>query len=300
MGRRVLHKKGNMVGENKHQYIVEVPAEFNIQAKHPFPYPEDNYNVFEEYFHINFNEQDFRKERKYLPIYWTGYYVRADYGRDTKRLSALQNFINSLPKDEKYYSIVQYDDSIISDLSNIDIKVFSMSPKTNEYPLPLICPLHQFKFACSKDLKTNFIGKITHPIRNKMIETISADKRIVKDGNWYIETRKHSLKDFCQILSRSIFTLCPRGYGPNSFRIMESLQYGSIPVVISDDNCCPHNIPFDDYALIVNSNELHSLYEIINSIDRYTIEEKRYKGDLVFKEYFTYESNKNIILKNLS
>ena len=34
----------------------------------------------------------------------------------------------------------------------------------------------------------------------------------------------------------SLFSLCPRGYGPTSFRLYESIQLGSIPVYIAEDD----------------------------------------------------------------
>lgn len=41
-------------------------------------------------------------------------------------------------------------------------------------------------------------------------------------------------QQYQEVLSQSIFSLCPSGSGPNSIRLWESLEFGCIPVVLSD------------------------------------------------------------------
>jgi hypothetical protein len=51
----------------------------------------------------------------------------------------LQRFIDKLPKEKKYYTIVQYDDGILNDISGLDIIVYSMGcKKPGYYPIPLL------------------------------------------------------------------------------------------------------------------------------------------------------------------
>ena len=54
-------------------------------------------------------------------------------------------------------------------------------------------------------------------------------------------------ESFLDILTRSAFALCPRGYGKTSFRICESLEVGVIPVYIYDDPWIPfgHKLDFE-------------------------------------------------------
>lgn len=61
------------------------------------------------------------------------------------------------------------------------------------------------------------------------------------ENNFILETRDVSsysidetVVEYNQILSDSIFSLCPAGAGPNSLRLWESLAIGSIPVILSD------------------------------------------------------------------
>jgi hypothetical protein len=277
--------------------IVPVPQRYNFDASHPFPYPEDNNNVFEEWYYKHFSIKDQRPARIYLPIFWTGYYIQARYTKDTTRMNELQLYLNSLDKKKKYYTICQYDDGIVNNLSHLDIKVFSMSGKPMDYPLPLICPEHRYKFTRREIYLANFVGKPTHPLREKMLQLLQGKE--VRKGLWYISTGRHSLADYCGIISSSLFTLCPRGYGPTSFRLMESLQYGSIPVYISDQHIEPHNQDLNEYCLVVSPEQLPNLESIIYEVGADRIKAMQEKGKEVFYKYYTYDKNKSLILQNL-
>ncbi len=39
---------------------------------------------------------------------------------------------------------------------------------------------------------------------------------------------------YAEVITRSKFVLCPRGYGTSSFRLFETMQSGRVPVIISD------------------------------------------------------------------
>ena len=53
--------------------------------------------------------------------------------------------------------------------------------------------------------------------------------------NSNIET--NNLEKFENLIKSSFFFLCPRGYGPASFRLYESIELGTVPVYISDLFC---------------------------------------------------------------
>lgn len=258
--------------------IESVPPQF--QPPHPMRYPSDNNIEFERWYFENF---DPHIGRVYLPIFWTGYYCKNKYGKDHKAIRDLQLFIDGLDKTKKYYTIVQYDDGILNDISGLDIKVFSMSGK-GDYYLPLLCRPHRFQFKGRKDIFASFMGRITHPIRAEIAK--------IKEPGWHIETTSHRMEVFCGIVAKSIFTLCPRGYGPTSFRIMEAMQYGSIPVYISDTFVEPHGIDFNEYGVKVPSGDIQALPDILHAVDQ------KGRQDAVtyfYTKYFTYDTNKRIV-----
>jgi hypothetical protein len=100
-------------------------------------------------------------------------------------------------------------------------------------------------------------------------------------------------------MSRSIFSLCPRGYGATSFRICESLQHGSIPVYISDKPWIPFNdiIDFNDYGVIINEKDINDIDNILKSISKEQINKKINIGEDIYKQYYSYNGCADKILK---
>lgn len=274
------------------QGILEVPSQF--RPHHPFDYPKGNFLIFEEWFYQNVNAQEVLG-RVYLPVFWTSYYCRNGYG--AAGMPELQRFIDSLDKNLKYFTIVQYDDGILTDISGLDIKVFAMSGKRRDYPLPLIAMQHPEPWTDQKHILCNFIGRLTHPCREAIVNYYG------NHANWYVKTSNHSELEYRSIMAKSVFTLCPRGYGQTSFRLMECLEHGSIPVYISDDPIIPHNMEFNSYGILIHSSMLEKriwfIEEILNSIMPDKILELQENGRRVFEKYYTYEGNKKLILENL-
>lgn len=268
--------------------MVDVPAKFRPHIKHA--YPSDNDLIFEEWFYHNFSGLH---DRTYLPVFWTSYYVNHNYGKDKVAIRDLQTFLNSLDKSKKYFTIVQYDDGLLNEVRHLDIKVFGMSGHPIDYPLPLLCKPHRFEYHLKRDVLANFIGRVTHNIRAKMLSVIP------KSNEFYISEHKHSLQDYCRIMARSMFTLCPRGYGQTSFRILEAMQYGSIPVYISDEFIIPHEIPFYTYGVQVKESEIGNLVSILRTITPEEIQHKQKAIKELFEKYFTYEGCRRIILGSL-
>lgn len=200
-------------------------------------YPPDNAVTFERWFMENWIPKD-ERERIYLPVQWTALYCNNGYGNE-KILHTIQKYLDTLDATKKYYTIVQYDDGILNDISKLDICVMAMSGPRIDFSLPLLCTPHKFNFSANqkKDIYCNFIGNLTHPIRAQIVNQLKG-----KEG-YYISTENHKLHDYCKIIARSKYTLCPRGYGKSSFRIQEAIDFGSIPVYISDEFVFPYNMP---------------------------------------------------------
>ena len=270
--------------------IIDIPAQF--RPHHPFEYPKGNFTIFEEWFFQNVDPRQING-RIYLPIFWTSYYVKNNYG--SNNMQPLQDFINSLDKSQSYFTIVQYDDGILNNLDGLDIKVFAMSGKRVDYPLPLIAMQHPSAWTSEKEIFCNFVGRLTHPIREQVFNSC-------KDiNNWYVKINTHSELEFRTILAKSLFTLCPRGYGVTSFRIMEALEHGSIPVYISDEFIIPHGIEFNSYGVLIHISVLdsRSIESILTEISPEKILELQARGKEVFDKYYTYQANKKLILCNL-
>lgn len=267
--------------------IQRVPPE--LQPKQIHRYPEDNFLEFERWLKDNIHPKELiGKDRTYLPILWTGYWCNNGYGTKDKAKRIIQRFVDSLPRSKRFWSVVQYDDGPMVDFKYLDIKIFGMSGGRIDYPIPLLCQPHKYEFpGIKKDIFCSFVGGDTHPIRREIVKELEG-----REG-YYVTLQKHSLEDYCKILARSVFALAPRGYGPNSFRVQESIQQGAVPVYISDDHViCPDT---EDMMLI--SESPHGIAESLNSL-KYKLPELRHAIESK-KHLFTYEGCKEKILENI-
>ena len=46
--------------------------------------------------------------------------------------------------------------------------------------------------------------------------------------------RQQQEKEYIEIMQESVFCLCPSGSGPNSIRLWEAIEFGCIPIILSD------------------------------------------------------------------
>jgi hypothetical protein len=266
--------------------MIDVPKEFmpTINTVYPF----ENYTIFEEWvskrFIPDFNGRD------YLRINWTSYHVNNNYGNDPIARRKLQGYVDSLPRDKTYWTICQYDDGVLVDFKDLDVLVFNMSKKEG-IEIPLLCMPHSYQWDGIKNIYASFIGTNTHPIRENVFN--------IQNPDYYISKEQHDVNRFCDVISHSIFGLCPRGYGLNSFRIAECLQYETIPVYISDEFVNCFNANFEDYGVIIEAKDAHRIVPILNSVSDIEIVEKQLKIKEIYNKYYTYQGALLNILNKL-
>ena len=266
--------------------MIHIPEEFTPTINTIYPWENDI--IFEDWVS---HEHILNTERQYLPIQWTAYHVNNNYGNNPVARKQLQDYVDKLPKDLKYWTICQYDDGVMTDFKDLDILVFSMSKKTG-VEIPLLCKPHSYSWNGKKSIFASFIGTHTHPIRENVFN--------IKNRDFYISDKEHSIQDFCDIISHSLFGLCPRGYGLNSFRIAECMQYETIPVYISDEFIGCFDANFEDYGIVIEEKDANKIEEILKSYTDLQIVDKQLKIKEIYKEYYTYEGAFNKIKKILN
>ena len=285
-------------------YMEQFAPHINID------YPPNNTLIFEEWFYQNYNAADNKSEYDYLPVFWTSYHVNNSYGNDPVKRRELQNYIDSLDRSKKYFTILQYDDGCLVDFKDLNIRVFGASGKDATDNIPLLSKPQSFLFNTDRNIFASFVGSPTHGVRDSVLRIDNNDRYYIVDSSkrhptsggstWcrQIFTKtQHSIEEYCGILSRSIFSLCPRGYGINSFRIAESVQYGAIPVYISDEFSIPKWMNFEEFGVIIKDGE--DICEKINSLSSEEIKKKQLILGNIYNRYYTYESNYKLILNSL-
>jgi Exostosin family len=138
-----------------------------------------------------------------------------------------------------------------------------------------------------------FVGAKSHDLRHWLFEMAGefAEHDIIlapTPYNHFQIPQDPKLKPFhlgfIEMILDSKFSLCPRGNGPASYRVQESLALGRTPVIISDDWVPVADLDWEQFAIFVAENSLPDLPAILREY------EPRWKemGDIAKQ---TYESH---------
>lgn len=269
------------------------------------PYPPYHTGPYIEEYFFNYyirNKKKFTALNKTLiPIFWTNLYI-ANFPNEV-----IQYYVNNLPSGE-YFTVSQFDDGIQQQLPSGTIN-FVAGGNMAGVPIPLICsPIPQtYKKKLDRDIFCSFVGTFINTERYKC--RIKLYDSFEKDPSFYFTPRRSwervisedRLSEFCNITQRSIFTLCPRGYGLQSFRLYETMQLGSIPVFVYDKPFFPFAdvIDWKSFCVLIQEKEISDLKNILLSIDTDTQNKMLNCGEKIYNEYFTLEGMSNNILKFL-
>lgn len=143
-----------------------------------------------------------------------------------------------------------------------------------------------------RDLLYSFVGAFMphymSSIRSKLFAIDHPKDAFVRNiGKWHLEDvvysknqnasqtvvddkeREARTMQYNDILSRSKFSLCPSGAGPNSIRFWESLAIGSIPVVLSDGLCLPYEDgkwAWENCVIFVDESDVYTIEARLRSI----------------------------------
>lgn len=282
--------------------ILTIPKIFQPSYKSTYPPYSSGQNmeeIFLKYFEDN--KDNINTEYIYIPIFWTSFYVIRKYGT---QINDLLEFLDKLDKTKKYFTVVQYATGIFVKKQNLNIMVFSagggginiknrterkvkMNGNPNrvvfigdkgKYDLPLMCePLIKYD-NIEKSILCSFMGRLdTHPCRFDM-------NKILKTQKGFVMSPSRGYNAYKEMLSKSVFTLCPRGYGYTSFRLFEGMLMECIPIYIWEDKKV---LPFDDeikwyeFCIIINAKDIKKIPEIIDGISV----EKREKMLSKIREY---------------
>jgi hypothetical protein len=77
-----------------------------------------------------------------------------------------------------------------------------------------------------------------------------------------------------EIMSDSLFSLCPEGTGPNTIRLWESMALGVVPVLFENDWKRPKikNMKWDDFSITIKKEQTNDVFNILQNISNEKIE----------------------------
>lgn len=167
-------------------------------------------------------------------------------------------------------------------------------------PMPYI---NTFSFhKIKRDILISFLGSVTHECRETIKRKICNENIIFRDtyhitSDFFKQSNKLAEEqEYENILSRSRFSLCPRGSNPNSVRFWESLAAGAIPILISDNYKLPE---WDWSSTIIRLKESDLTSLDYNSLKNILLDVKdediRRENCLKAYEFFKHENYKKYI-----
>lgn len=121
------------------------------------------------------------------------------------------------------------------------------------------------------DLLFSFIGSSqTYPLRHKIVAT-THERAFIQDtaGISFFGTSKNpeekeaQKKKYAEVMNRSKFVLCPRGHGPTSYRLYETLAIGRVPVIIGDAWVPPRGPQWDRFTIQIPEARIDDLTRVL-------------------------------------
>lgn len=183
----------------------------------------------------------------------------------------------------------------ISSLKNVFILNYNTSVETtNDIVIPFWTFSDNDEFInMEKSFFCNFIGAINCGLRNTLYSTL------INKSNYFI-SQKIDYDSFINIVSKSQFTLCPKGVGLSSYRFFECMFLGSVPVLIADRVILPYNkiLNYDEMIVRIPESKAND-FEYINNIllgTDYQVKLKNISNNI---KYFRLDGIQNHVYEKL-
>lgn len=276
---------------------IDTPSIFRPIPKYPIYPPYHTGLYLEDYFIDFWKNNKIKTDRHFIAISWTSYY------NNNEDRNVLTQYLKSLNKHLKYFTVCQHDDAPFEKLPD-DTYVFCAGGNyngPNKVDIPLICselPV-SVKTHIDKNIFCSFVGSLTHKIRKDIYTQWKDDKDFyLKIDTWSPIILENKLNSFLDTTLRSKYTLCPRGYGTSSFRLYECFQLNSVPVYISDVHSLPWSdeIDWNEFCVVVTDKQIGELKTILENISDTKYQNMLNSGKEFFSKYFTLES----VCKNIT
>ncbi|CAG2115436.1 unnamed protein product [Medioppia subpectinata] len=132
-----------------------------------------------------------------------------------------------------------------------------------------------------------------------ILTTCKHGKKSVKDADCDRDDQRYDDHDYRALMRNATFCLVPRGRRLGSYRFLEALQAGCVPVVLANEWLLPFHeiIQWRDCAVIADERLLFQIPETLRQISRQTVATMRAKCLALYDTYFS--SVERIVLTSL-
>ena len=255
----------------------------------------------------------------YLPIWWTNFdicsrnqkrWLKKLFGIGSRRAKKLNRVVDRRVGSSRFpvFTVAQHDDGIHIHKAlspRDDILVFSAGG-TGDIPIALLCERRPY-VQRERDLLMSFKGAIRHPVHDYPFRLSIEEKLGKLPGIKIFDTYSCTSNgvegiDFIELMQRSEFSLCPRGFGATSFRLFESITQSSIPIYVHDGKpWLPYadEIDWSKFCVLTHFRDLENLHSRILSISPQAREDMRRVGQEVLGTHFSMEGTMRYISRKL-
>ena len=163
-----------------------------------------------------------------------------------------------------------------------------------------------FLSECRKNRKKYEYGYIGDIYKGRLeLKDLELDSYFFKDTSndtiWHLNEndKVDRIKDFLNEVSLSKFTFCPRGNGSSSFRLFESLEVGSVPIITGMiDYPFRDKVDWDSFSIKGESiKDLPLLIEKANSLTEYEYKVMRQNGIDFWEQYCRLDNYHDWVIK---
>lgn len=262
----------------------------------------------EEYF-VKYWLKEGAGKRKFIPVHWTAVYnhkIKDGLGLGSPNAllrQSLQKYLDSLPKNDKYFIVCTHDDAPLERLPP-DTQIFAAggNAKKIDVPIPLACGPHFEIHDPVRTIPLSFVGSVTHPIRQKLLMEVNGKSGVLLQAfEWQENISSERSQNFKQITLNSMFSLCPRGYGATSYRLYEAIQLGAIPVYVSDKHLLPWSdeIDWSSFCLILKPDQISKIFELTLGMGNKKMREMQTNLVGIWDKHFSIEASCRHIAKRI-
>ena len=139
----------------------------------------------------------------------------------------------------------------------------------------------------------SFRGAGNHPVRKAMasLAGVPGFSCEITDGKTHSGTIDAASgmidASYYELLDESIFALVPRGFEHFSYRLLEAMSFGCIPIILSDDWILPFDrtIPWREFALHIPEAACGQIPDLIAKLSPETIYALQNKVAQVYQRY---------------
>lgn len=229
-----------------------------------------------------------------FPIPYVG--IPLAYSINNIGLSNTQNLIDYIEKKYLFKKFYVCQHIQVINLNFYDNLVFTPHVEKNQnfefipHYNPLFNEKPKVKNISNRTFDYTFVGDFnTHPSRHKLSKKKINNSIIKSTNGWFFyknsDEQKRLKEEYVEILMDSKISLCPRGTGPSTLRLFESMSVGAVPLIFNDLKL-PSEI--DDYII------RYELEKFISSDVNVNYDLIQLKSKFLFDYYWDNLCNKKL------